>query len=759
VQLHGQHFSCAVIAWIQAAIAQQPGISRTRLSRQVCEFLDWRSPNGTVKEMSCRLALLKLHQMGHIILPPGEKRPPSRNGQHDRCEAIDEPPALACELEELGAITLVAIKSWDRKRSRIWNGLMTRHHYLGPGPLCGAQMRYLICSERYGYVGALAFSAAAWRVQARDRWIGWDERARQQNLQQVVCNSRFLILPQVKVPHLASHVLSLASKHLAADWQQRYAVQPLLLETFVEQDRFKGTCYRAANWTHVGATKGRGRQDRNNAHRAAVKDIYVYPLHAKARERLCNGPPNLTVAAGAAADWAEEEFGRAALGDERRKKRLLVLARDFFARPQQSIPAACEGDRAKTKAAYRFFDHQEHTMETLLAPHYETTMARMRKEKVVLAVQDTMVLTYDHPATEGLGPIGSNKERGIGLLVHDTLCFNPEGTPLGLLDVQCWARNAEEFGKKHQRYKRPIEQKESYKWLKSFQATVEAQKRCPDTLVVSVGDREADIYELFVLAMAHAKGPKLLVRAEQKRLVADGQGHLWQHLQNQPLAATTEVHVPRRGKRAARRAKLEVRFAKVTLKPPDSKPELGEVTIWAVLGQEVECGEGVSPLSWMLLTTCEVSSAEQALETLRWYSCRWGIEIYHRTLKSGCKIEERQLGDAKRIEPCLAIDMVVAWRIFHLTKLGREVPHLPCTVFFEEAEWKALFVYKTQNLMPPENPPPSLREMTRMVASLGGFLGRKGDGEPGTKSLWIGLQRLDDITMMWKIAMRSFAPG
>ncbi|MFQ5709874.1 MAG: IS4 family transposase, partial [bacterium] len=172
----------------------------------------------------------------------------------------------------------------------------------------------------------------------------------------------------------------------------------------------------------------------------------------------------------------------------------------------------------------------------------------------------------------------------------------------------------------------------------------------------------------------------------------------------QDLAATVEVHVPRRGNRAARVAQLEVRFAQVTLRPPASRSKLGEVTIWAVLAEEIECPEGATPLSWMLLSTCEVSSAEEAIEKLNWYSCRWGIEVCHRTLKSGCKIKERQLGQADRLEACLAIDMVVAWRIFHLTKLGREVPELPCTVFFEEAQWKALVACKTQNPIPPEKP-------------------------------------------------------
>ena len=181
------------------------------------------------------------------------------------------------------------------------------------------------------------------------------------------------------------------------------------------------------------------------------------------------------------------------------------------------------------------------------------------------------------------------------------------------------------------------------------------------------------------------------------------------------------------------------------------------MTIFAIVAEEIEAPEGVEGLKWILLTTCDVKTFEQAVEKLRWYCIRWGIEIYHRTLKSGCKIEQRQLGSAERIESCLAIDMVVAWRIYHLTKLGREVPDMPCTVFFEDAEWKALVAYKTQNPIPPEKPL-TLREAIHMAASLGGFLGRKSDGEPGTQTLWLGLQRLDDITEMWKVFMSKPDP-
>jgi hypothetical protein len=385
----------------------------------------------------------------------------------------------------------------------------------------------------------------------------------------------------------------------------------------------------------------------------------------------------------------------------------------------------------------------------------------MSREKVILAVQDTTSLNYStHPATENLGPIGYRKHGGIGLLVHETMAFNPQGTPLGLLDVQCWARDGTDFGKKKRRHSLPIEQKESFKWLISFRKAAQAQKQCPETTVISVGDREADVYELFELALSDPSGPKLLIRAEQDRLLAQGQGHLWERMAQQQVAGIQELHVPRQKNRPARVAQLEVRFGQVTLKSPKNKKKRPELTLWAVWAREIEAPLKGERIEWMLLSTLQVSTFEEAIEKLAWYTIRWGIEVYHRTLKSGCNVEERQLGHADRIESCLAIDMVVAWRIFHLAKLGREIPDVPCTVFFEEAEWKALVAHITQNPNPPENPP-TLREATRMVATLGGFLGRKGDGEPGTKSLWLGLQRLDDLSSMWKLltATPNFFPS
>jgi hypothetical protein len=403
------------------------------------------------------------------------------------------------------------------------------------------------------------------------------------------------------------------------------------------------------------------------------------------------------------------------------------------------------------KAAYRFMDNKESKMDNILKSHYQATTDRIRREKIVLAVQDTTDLNYStHKETENLGPIGSAGDKVVGLMVHDTMAFNLEGTPLGLINVQCWARDMDEYGKRYRKNKLPIEEEESNKWLISFRAAADVQKQCPDTVVISIGDREADIYELFRLALTNPKGPKLLIRAVQNRCLANEQKYLWDYVNSQPIYGIQHVRVPRKGKQPSREAELTIRHYLVELKSPSAKRAGESVRVWAILAQEENAPESVTPLKWMLITTIPVETFSEAAEKLEWYAKRWGIEIYHKTLKSGCKVERRQLGHADRIEACLAIDMVVAWRIYHLAKLGREVPEVPCTVFFEEAEWKALVAYKTQNPVPPENPP-SLKEAIRMVASLGGFLGRKSDGDPGTKTLWIGIQRLDDMTAMWKV--------
>jgi hypothetical protein len=755
----GQEFTPELLGRISDLVLAQPQLSRRALSRRVCEWLNWRAPDGRLKQMSCRVALCKLARAGALTLPQ-----PTAALPRTRCvscaqvlQGVTIP--VKTRLANLGRIDVMLVGERASRAAQVWKALMQRHHYLGAGPLCGAQLRYLVRSEYYGIVAALAFSASAWRVRARDRYIGWSETARARNLPWVVANSRFLMVPGVEVAHLASHVLGSCVKRLALDWQARYGYRPLLLESFVERGRFKGTCYRAANWMHVGHSCGRGRQDRARCARVPLKDVYLYPLQRDWRARLCDAPavrPLLGLGSAAGADWAQQELGRAKLGDARLQARLIGLARDFYAKPRAQIPQAC-GTRAKAKAAYRFFDHEHTSMDAILQSHYQASAQRASGEAVVLAVQDTTSLNYDaQPAIENLGPIGARADAWFGLLVHDTMAFSVSGLPLGLIDVQCWARDANQFGKKHKRRELPIEDKESYKWLKSVQAAARLQACLPHTSVVSVGDREADVFELFDHTRSLPHAPKLLIRAEQNRALTQEQGKLWEHLRAHPIAGYQQLQLPRRGSRAARMVKLAISYACVELKPPQRKASLTALRLWAVFAREIDAPANATALEWMLLTTCPVASFEAAIEKLAWYTQRWGIEVYHRTLKSGCQIEARQLGNADRIEACLAIDLVVAWRIMHLSKLGREHPDVPCTLYFSDTEWKALLTFVNRN---PEVPaePPSLREATRLVAGLGGFLGRKCDGEPGTQTLWLGLQRLDDITAMYQVFTIAFA--
>ena len=766
MKICGQTFGEETIGKIRELIVS--GMSRTELSRAVCRLLDWKNRAGTLKEMSCRVALKKLEEKGRIVLPSARILDFSRTKERGDLEGMA--PALTGSLPELGEISLVRVPHGDKALSRIWNTMMERYHYLGKGPLCGAQIRYLVQSSRTGYVGALSFSSAAWKVAVRDAWIGWSPDRRVKALSRVVNNSRFLILPHVRVPHLASHILGKAVRMVSGDWEATTGERPLLLETFVEEGRFEGTCYRAAGWEEIGRTAGQGRQGRG----VPVKKVLVYPLAKEARlllravESAYEPPVPLSPVP---ADWAEEEFLGVSLPDKRLAARLLMLARDFFARPTAQLPQAC-GSRAKTKAAYRFFDHEKVTMDVLLSAHTKKTEERMAEHPVVLCVQDTSELDYTaHPDTRDLGPIGNHRKGSLGLLMHDTMAFDPSGTPLGLVDVQCWVRppdppkvekgeqtreekeadRKEKEKKEREKKTAPIAEKESYKWLKGFSRVAEVQKRLPGTTLVSMGDREADIYDLFELAQRDPNGPKLLIRALQPRKKTDGTA-LWKTLLEQSPDGEIRLEVPRRHSRAARETTLEIRFAKVDLAPPTPrKKELSPVTLWAVAATEKNAPAGAEPLSWLLFTSMTVETLAQALEKVVWYTRRWGIEVFHRTLKSGCKIEDRQLGNDHRIEACLAIDLVVAWRLFHLVRRGRETPDVPCTVFFEEHEWKALVTFQTRVPVAPDASPPTLREATRMVAGLGGFLGRKGDGEPGTETLWRGIQRLDDLAAMWII--------
>lgn len=746
----GQTFSDEILVRIAHTVAAEPKISRRQLSLRVCAWMDWHNPAGRPREMSCRKAMLEMHRRGIIPLPAVKKHYAFRRAR----QAVAPPPlaAVQCSLAELGAVEIIRVSASNR--SALWRSMMDAHHYLKSGPLCGAQLRYLVRSARYGWVGGLSYSACARRVEPRDAWIGWPEEARRRNHSLVVNNSRFLIVPMVKVKNLASHVLARCQARIVEDWETVYKYRPVLLETYVERGRFAGTCYRAANWTHVGTTRGQGRQGTG----ATIKDIYVMALDASWQTVLCRGADGTVrvrkeAEPHAPRDWIEAELGGTDLGDTRLTARLLQMTGTFYSKPTANVPAAC-GSAKAAKAAYRFLDNEAVEWQVILQSHYEATAQRIREHGLVLVAQDTTTLNYStHPHTQGLGPIGTDSEKVRGLMIHDTMAFTARGTPLGLLNVQCWARNG--IGSRHERYHKPIEDKESWKWVESYQAVSAVQKLCRKSSLVVVADREADIHEVFAEHAQTPHGAQLLIRGERSRnrkVLDDNETceFLWTLMEQQAVIGTREILIPPSEKRAARQATLAVRTAPLTLRTPRRKKDLPAVRVWAVLAREVDPPENVEGLEWMLLTTVEVKDKDDAYERLQWYARRWGIEVYHRILKSGCRVEARQMDKARRLQNCLAIDMIIAWRIHHLTTLGRETPDVPCTVYFTDSEWKALITFATKTKTPPQTPP-CLNDAVRLLGKLGGHLGRNCDGQPGTEVLWRGMTRLADIEIAYDL--------
>ena len=270
--------------------------------------------------------------------------------------------------------------------------------------------------------------------------------------------------------------------------------------------------------------------------------------------------------------------------------------------------------------------------------------------------------------------------------MHDTIAFDPSGVPLGLLDLQIWARDEETFGKSKERHKKPIEEKESYKWLKSFQAVELAQESCPDTQIISVCDREGDIYEFFELA---SKSPvDLLVRASHNRKLYGEQPKLWEKLDNTKESGTFELSIPAKDNQKKRIAKMSLRYSEITLNPPKSGKT--PICINAVYAKEIDIPAGVDGIEWMLLTTMKIDNFEKARKIVDYYAKRWGIEVYHKILKSSCKIEKKGLGSDKKLFAGIAIDLIVGFKIFSLTKLSHEQPNISCEEILDEYEWKAL---------------------------------------------------------------------
>ncbi len=706
---------------IRGLLAQEGHTSRSAVAESVCRRFGFFDARQRTQTAGCVKALRELERAGHIVLPAANYR----SGTPKTPRRLDQPVAIALDVPaqagDVRGLKLIKVDGLDLLR--VWNELMLCEHPQGAGPLVGAQMRYLIGSE-HGWLGGFGFGAAALQLADRDQWIGWDADTRRKHLNRVVGMSRFLIRTSVRCQNLASHVLAMVLRRLGADYEAQYGYRPWLVESFVDTQHFIGTSYKAANWVEIGQTQGRGRQDREHENAKTVKAIYVYELEPELRKRLgivepigLAPPQPLQITQGLdGAEWAANEFGGANLGDKRLNERLGDFARTLGAMPGRAFCGAAQGDKAAIKAYYRLIerpDDSQVTMEAILAPHQQRTVQRMKAQSTVLCIQDGTDVNYSGLLQcEGLGVIGSNQTgaQSGGLHLHSTLVLTTEGLPLGVLGAQCSAPTPKAKDDLRPTSAIPIEEKKTFAWIKGLRECNELAVELPGTRQICVMDREADFYELFD-EQRRSRRVELLVRAKHDRATSE-ELNLFESVRQSAVQSQLRINVPRQSARAKkskqkaragreqRTAHVNLHYREVEFRPPSNHPGKEALRLWVVHVVEPSPPVDAEPVEWFLLTTCTITTAEQAQECLRWYCLRWRIEDWHRVLKSGCRIETLQHKTAERLKRAIAINLVIAWRIMLMTLLGRECPDLPAEVLFSDLEIEVLKAYAKKSESP-----------------------------------------------------------
>jgi hypothetical protein len=425
-------------------------------------------------------------------------------------------------------------------------------------------------------------------------------------------------------------------------------------------------------------------------------------------------------------NWVAEEFAEIDLGDTRLNKRARVMVEAFAAKPTANIPMACDGWTDMT-AAYRFLDNDEVTWQGIMAPHWERTERRMGAHPVVLCLQDTTELDFNGQKVRGLGPL--NYEARRGMFVHPTYAVTPQREPLGVCDAWMWAREMRDPNGV-----RPG-QKESARWTEGYERVAEMAARLPSSRLVYVADREGDMLALMQRAKALGTPADWLVRAKHNRCLPDGE-KLWDRTcSGNPLGQIVFTMPSRHGIKE-RKVRQELWATSVELNA--GKPDA--VTVTCVIAREIDAPKGAKPVEWRLLTNRSAPALEDVIELIDWYRARWDIEMFFNVLKNGCRVESMQLGTIEGIERALALYMIISWRIAHLMRLGRTCPELDAKLFFSADEIQG--AYLLTHTKQPVDREPTLNEVLRLVARLGGFIGRKSDGEPGVKTIWLGLQEV-----------------
>lgn len=396
----------------------------------------------------------------------------------------------------------------------------------------------------------------------------------------------------------------------------------------------------------------------------------------------------------------------------------------FAADPAASIPDACHG-WAETMAAYRFLGNEAVDWQAIIAPHWEQTRQRMQAHPVMLCLQDTTELNFNGQEIDGLGPLCYEAQRGMYL--HPTYAVTPGREALGVLDAWMWARTKKDAaGERH-------DPKESQRWIEGYERVAEMAAEFPATRLVYLADREADLMPLMRRAQELGEPADWLIRASHNRCLPDG-GRLWETTAaGEPLGQIEFTMASRHGVKA-RQVRQQLWAQRLELRGALGVP----LSVTSIVAREVNAPAGTKPVEWRLLTNRPAETCAAVVELIDWYRARWEIEMLFDILKNACRIEALQLEHIEKLERAIAMYLVVAWRIAHLMRLGRTCPDLDASRFFDWAEIRA--AYMRSKAGPPAAP--TLNEVMRLIAGFGGFLARKGDGEPGVQTIWKGLRKI-----------------
>jgi hypothetical protein len=696
---------------------------RSALARFLCGALNITDHLGKPRLAGVHIALRVLESRGFWKLPKAQGAVRAQQQPRRLNTAVPAPQGVPAQVEQIKGLRLIEVSAEEDELFRTWNELMLTEHPLKDCRLVGRQLRYLIGSD-HGWLGAIGFGSCALRLSVRDEWIGWDSPTRKSFQERVINMTRFLIRPQVRCQNLASRVLGLCLQRVGSDFAARYGFEPWLLESFVDTEQHLGTCFQAANWLPIGTTAGLGRNHTPSRPAKTHKAVYVYELTRDWRS--CMGiPPRSEKIKPVSLEeafqngkWVEAEFGNVDLGHKDTVSRLVRIATAKAQHPSAPYTECFAGNRHELKAYYRFIGNEREAIspQGILRGHRERTVGRMKNHKRVLVIQDTTDLDFSERLhCNGLGDIGKNQTGAVsqGLKMHSSLAVSEEGLPLGVLDTQIYASHFDDAKKAQNR---PIEEKESYRWLRTIDDLNDLAEYLPATELIGIGDRESDMFELFDHRRRKAPGIHLLVRAKHNRCLEDEEQSrkLFDHLAALPVMAQAQIEVPRQREKKskpskpgcialpARTAHVELKWDKVTLSAPATSQtrNLQPVELYALYLVEPHPPQGAKALRWVLLTTVPITSRKEALRCLRWYTMRWRIEEWHRVLKSGGHIESHQHHTADRLARAISIDAVIAWRVMLLALLGREVPEMPCELVF--SRWECRVLEKLQPLVAPE---------------------------------------------------------